>query len=195
VTIKGTNPSKADVQALLLTIENTNGFEEILAQESHYKHFIEADGQPIVAFDHGYGMTQMTHPSPSYEQTWSWKANLKGGVHLYQEKQKSAKAYLGQAGRTYTPEQLKLETWSRWNGGGYHIWDASQKTWVRNDNMLCDSKTGNIGWDMTAEENSGKTEEELHARDAGTYKNPKKLKGAENKWRYTGECYADHLNE
>lgn len=193
--IKGKNPAQADVEALLTTLQDTDGFSKILAQESRFKNFIDADGEPIVAFDHGYGMTQMTNPAPSYEQVWNWKENVKGGVSLYQQKQKAAKTYLGQAGRSYTAEQLRLETWSRWNGGGYHQWDAKSNAWLRNDDMLCDSKTGNIGWDMTEASNAGKTEDQLHKRDEASYGNPKKNKGAANKWKYTGICYADHLNE
>lgn len=194
VVIKGTNPKQGDVEALLATLSDTDGFERILAQESHFKNFIDADGQPIVAFDQGYGMTQMTSPAPTYEQTWNWKANVRGGVGLYQQKQKAAKAYLSQAGRSYTAEQLRLETWSRWNGGGYHKWNAAKAVWVRNDDMLCDSKTGNIGWNMSDADNTKQTETELHDRDVDSYKNPKKNKSAGNKWTYTGICYADHLD-
>lgn len=194
VHVKGTNPSRSDVEALLATMPNVEGFDTILAQESHFKNFIDADGQPIVAFDRGYGMTQLTNPPPTFEQAWNWKENIRGGVALYQAKQNAAKSYLSQSGRTYSAEQLRLETWSRWNGGGYHVWDPSTKSWARNDDMLCDVRTGNIGWDISETENSGHTEAELHARDASTYKNPKKDKGAENKWKYTGVCYADHLN-
>jgi hypothetical protein len=32
-------------------------------------------------------------------------------------------------------------------------------------------------------------------RDQQSYSNPKKNKTAQNKWKYTGICYADHLNE
>jgi len=194
VTVKGLNPKKEDVVAYLATIADASGFDKILEQESKYKNFINADGQPIVAFDKGYGMTQMTNPAPSYEQVWSWKANIDAGVSLYQTKQRAAKTYLGQSKRTYTPEQLKLETWSRWNGGPYHRWDDKTKAWVRNDDLLCDTETGNIGWNMTDKDNSGQTEDDLHDRDVKSYSNPKKNKGPDNKWMYTGVCYADHLN-
>ena len=60
--------------------------------------------------------------------------------------------------------------------------------------MLCDTQTGNIGWDMTDPDNAGMTEDELHKRDEDTYKNPKTKDKAVNKWKYTGLCYADHLN-
>lgn len=194
VVIKGTNPTGASVKALLATLPDCDGFDKLLEQETHFKHFIEADGQPVVAFDGGYGSTQMTHPAPTFEQAWSWKENVNAGVTLYQQKQTLAKAHLSQQGRTYTVEQLRLETWTRWNGGSYYVWDATGKGWKRNENLLCDTETGNIGWDMTVAENKGKTETELHDRDRASYGNPKKSKKAENKWRYTGVCYADHVN-
>jgi hypothetical protein len=194
VTIKAANPKKDDVVTYLAAIADASGFDKILEQESHYKNVINADGQPIVAFDKGYGMTQMTHPAPTYEQCWSWKANIDAGVALYQTKQRSAKTYLGQAHRTYTAEQLKLETWSRWNGGPYHKWDDKAKAWVRNDDIMCDTETGNIGWKMSEKDNAGQSEDDLHDRDKASYGNPKKNKGEANKWIYTGACYADHLN-
>jgi hypothetical protein len=193
VDIQGTNPPGADVTAFVATIADTEGLDKLLEQESHHKHFIDADGQPIVAFDKGYGMTQMTNPAPTYEQVWSWKENIKAGAKLYQDKQKAAKAYLGQKGRSYTPDQLRLETWTRWNGGTYHVWDDKAKAWVRNTTIQCDTATGNIGWDMTVDGNKGKTEQELHERDKDSYAKPKDKK-EENKWKYTGICYADHVD-
>jgi len=192
--IRGNNPDPSAVRSFLATLPDCDGFDKILEQESHFKHFIAADGQPVVAFDNGYGLTQMTNPAPTYEQVWSWKENLRAGAALYQSKQRLARAYLSQQGRTYTAEQLRLETWSRWNGGAYHVWDANVKTWVRNDRLLCDSTTGNIGWDMTKQSNQGRAEAELHARDKDSYRNPAQDKTAVNQWRYTGVCYADHLN-
>lgn len=110
-------------------------------------------------------------------------------------KTEGCKTLSRKSNRAYTEEQLKLETWSRWNGGSYHIWDETAKTWKRNDEIMCDSKTGNIGWDITIVDNMGKTESQLRKRDKDTYSNPKKNKTAGNKWKYTGICYAGHLNQ
>jgi hypothetical protein len=193
VHVRGKNPGKDRVVTFLNTIEDIKGFEKLLEQESKFKHFIDADHMPVVAFDGGYGLTQMTTPAPNFEQIWNWKENIRGGTSLYKTKQKSAKTYLSQNKRTYTDEQLKLETWSRWNGGVYHVWDDKNKAWVRNNDIMCDPVTGNIGWDMTLQGNKGESLEDLHDRDEKSYKTPKK-KAAENKWKYTGTCYADHLN-
>jgi hypothetical protein len=190
VYIRAKNPSETQVKNLLTTIENVKGFEKLLAQESKFKNFINADNEPVVAFDGGYGLTQMTTPAPTFVQVWNWKENIQGGASLYKSKQVTAKNYLSKDHRTYTDEQLKLETWSRWNGGAYHVWDEAKRVWTRNTTIMADSATGNIGWDMTKDENKGKTEAELHKRDKDEYKAPP----ATRLWKYSGVCYADHLN-
>jgi hypothetical protein len=68
------------------------------------------------------------------------------------------------------------------------VWNTTTNSWVRDPNILCDSGTGNIGWDMTDSENTGKTEAQLHARDKGAYSHPPQS-GAH--WKYSGVCYAD----
>lgn len=187
VRITGANPAAADVDAYLRTKANSDGFAAIIAHESQYKHF-NATGEPIRSFDNGYGMCQLTTPPPTFEQVWNWKRNVDAGLALFSQKRAAALAYLAQNNRSYTATQLKYESVCRWNGGVYHEWDG--KAWVRTSNMLCDSKTGNIGWDMSLADNKGKTEAELHTRDSGSYSAPP---GANAKWRYSGVCYADSL--
>lgn len=191
--IKAKNPTREAVIELLGTIDDVVGFEAIIEKESGFRNFINADGEPLLSFDGGYGLTQMTTPAPTYAQVWNWKENVRGGTGLYKTKQVAAKTYLGSSKRTYTADQLKLETLSRWNGGSYHTWNATAKQWERKQNIKCDTGTGNIGWDMDNAANTGMTEAQLHERDKGTYKDPKKDKTDENKWIYTGVCYADHL--
>lgn len=83
VYVLGKNPTAEDVQAFAAKIPDIKGFDKLLEQETHVKHFIDLDGEPIVAFDKGYGLTQITNPSPSFEQVWNWKENLKVGSSLY----------------------------------------------------------------------------------------------------------------
>jgi len=78
--VNGTNPGAVDVEALLATLPDCEGFHKLLEQESQCKHFIEADGPPVVAFVKGYGVTQMTDPAPAFEQAWNWEADVKGGA-------------------------------------------------------------------------------------------------------------------
>jgi len=189
VKIKGTNPSGTEVNTYLGTKQNAEGFDKLLEHESHYRNF-NAQGEPVKSFDNGYGMCQLTTPTPSFSQVWNWKQNIDGGLALFASKRSDAVTYLSQSGRTYTTDQLSHEAVCRWNGGSYHVWDDKAKAWARNSNILCDSKTGNIGWDMTDAENKGKTEADLHKRDSGSYSKPPQA-GAH--WKYSGVCYADAI--
>jgi hypothetical protein len=193
IYIKGKNPSIETVKNYLKNIPNTKGFDTLLAQESKGKHFIVADGEPLVAFDRGYGITQITNPKPNFEQIWSWKENIQIGSKLYRSYQKDAKAMLD-AHPPYTDEMLANETYARWNGGGYYAWNPAEKKWEKNTTILCDSNTGNIGWKTQNESNKGKTEEALHKRDKDMYKFGKKGQTPEHPWSYSGICYADHVN-
>jgi hypothetical protein len=189
VVIGAINPTRRKVIAYLATKSNATGFARILERESGFKHF-NAKSQPLRSFDDGYGMCQLTNPAPTFEQIWNWKLNIDGGLALFEQKRIAAIAYLGQADRTYTPEQLEFESVCRWNGGSYHEWDLRSGAWVRTAKILCDSQTGNIGWDTTDPQNQGKTEAELHERDSGDYSKPPSPSAH---WKYCGVCYADRL--
>ncbi|WP_460125125.1 hypothetical protein [Pseudomonas sp. S2_C03] len=193
VFIKGQNPSAQDVANYIDSLEGMSGFDKLLEQETHTKHFIELDGEPIVAFDKGYGITQMTCSAPSFEQVWSWKANIVAGSATYKDKVRIARKYLGQEGRTYTNVQLQHEVFSRWNGGSYHEWDSAGSAWVRKNNLLCDSSAGNIGWSLNSENNTDKTEAQLHERDKDKYSKGTNGQSDEHPWVYSGVCYADHV--
>jgi hypothetical protein len=188
VAIGGQNPNGAEVKSCLSGYSGSAGFEKIISQESKFKHF-NSSQVPIRSFDNGYGMCQLTKPAPSFEQCWNWKLNIAAGLALFNVKRTSAIVYLSQGGRSYSSDQLLYETVSRWNGGNYHEWDTESGQWVRHPNILCDSRTGNIGWDMTDNQNKGKTEEQLHKRDSGSYS--KHAKAAP--WKYFGPCYAEHV--
>lgn len=189
VTIGGTNPSAIQVTQYLSSQLNSAGFEKIIAHESKFKHF-KPSGEPVKSFDNGFGMCQLTTPTPSFAQVWNWKRNIDGGLMLFEQKRATAVNYLSQSKRTYTADQLKYEAVCRWNGGKYHEWDSSLGSWVRIHNILCDTATGNIGWDMTRPENKGKTEAELRARDKASYSTGRK---AGSGWKYSGVCYADRI--
>jgi hypothetical protein len=189
VTIKGTNPSLAEATAFLATQANSGGFDKILQHETGFRNFA-GTGEPVKSFDNGYGMCQLTTPPPSFKQAWNWQANIQGGLALFAKKRALAVAYLTQASRTATPDQILRETVSRWNGGSYHVWDPKTNAWIRNPNIVCDPATGNIGWDMTDQANTGKTVAVLHARDNVTYAH---APVAGSHWKYSGICYADRI--
>ncbi|HDC2125851.1 TPA: hypothetical protein O7X39_004510 [Salmonella enterica] len=193
VEIKGQNPSQTDVTTFVNAQDGLTGFDKLLEQETGGKNFINFDSEPITSFDQGYGITQMTNPAPTYTQIWNWKENILGGASLYRQKRSEAENYLSTDNRSYTEEQLQHETFSRWNGGSYYIWDEVQHSWVRRNNILCDTQTGNIGWDMNNPANENRTEDELHNRDHAQYPQGGAGQNDEHPWRYTGICYADHI--
>lgn len=188
VKVQGTNPSSAEAKSYLASKPGSDGFDAIIHHESKFQHF-NKQGEPVTSFDNGYGMCQLTTPTPSFEQVWNWQRNIDGGLALFNQKRNEAIRYLSQSNRTYTEDQLRYEAVCRWNGGSYHVWDATANKWVRNPNVLCDSATGNIGWDMTDPANTGKSEADLHRRDSGTYSS----RPAGAHWRYYGVCYADAI--
>ncbi len=189
VKIAGDNPTAAEVDAYLATKIEGVGFNKIVQKESKYKHFNNSSA-PIKSFDGGYGLCQLTTPKPSFEQVWNWKLNIEGGLALFKVKRTAAITYLSQSGRTYTSDQLTYEAVCRWNGGAYHAWDATALKWVRPTHILCDSNTGNIGWDMNDANNKDKTEAVLRKRDSGSYSS---APAAGAHWRYYGVCYADRM--
>jgi hypothetical protein len=189
LVLQGTNPSVDQVTQFLATKPNSDGFAKILQHESHCRNF-GSTGEPLKSFDNGYGMCQLTTPKPPYADVWNWKKNIEAGLNLFAAKRASALTYLKQAGRTFTDDQLRYETVCRWNGGHYHEWNTAAGKWVRPASLLCDSLTGNIGWDLTNAANTGKTEAELHKRDSPSYSKPP---AAGAPWRYSGVCYADAI--
>lgn len=193
IKIKGQNPVVTDLHAFIDTLENSSGLKKLLAHESFNKQFINLDGEPIVSFDQGYGMAQMTNPAPDYTTTWSWKENVKAGSDLFQTKREQAIRHLSQQG-TYTDEMVEREAIALWNGGYYYKWDDTTSSWVRKYNHLCDSTTGNIGWNMNNPTNAGQTEEQLHNRDQPTYASGSSGQSAEHAWVYSGLCYADNVH-
>ncbi|MDZ5459173.1 hypothetical protein [Azohydromonas lata] len=192
VHICGKNPEKSEILAYLSSFSDSSGYEKIIEKETKAKHFLDIDGEPVVAFDNGYGLTQLTNPAPSYHQAWNWKENIKAGISLYAACRQRAKKMLD-AHLPYSEEMLTNETYARWNGGGYYGWDVKANKWVLRVNILCDSSTGNIGWNMVDPENSGKTEADLRDRDKDVYRLGKKGQDDEHRWQYSGICYADHL--
>lgn len=75
-----TSPISPAFAAVLIPI-----LDGIACRETQRKHFCDPipclgvekiKGYPILSFDGGYGMFQLTDPSPNYHEIWSWKENL-----------------------------------------------------------------------------------------------------------------------
>ncbi len=185
VELRGSNPSADQVASYLSGKPGAAGFDRIVAQESRCHHFTPA-GLPVVSFDGGVGLCQLTKPPATPAQAWDWRANLDAGLKLFAAKRAAAEHRLGQGGRPFTPAQATREAVCLWNGGTYHAWDGN--AWVRPASIVCDPACGNIGWDMADPANRGRGVAELHARDAATYPS-----GHGVHWHYSGICYADHV--
>ncbi|QNB08908.1 hypothetical protein G5S34_20555 [Herbaspirillum frisingense] len=192
VGVLAKQPGKERIVALIRK-NNEPLMEKAIAQESRFKHVRDKDCQPIVSGDRGFGAGQLTIKPPTYEQIWSWRINIEESISRLREKRAIANAYLKSKGGAYTPKMLDLETVTRWNGGKYHEWDEASDSWGRTKKIQCDTQTGNIGWDMEKEANTGKSEEELRERDKDSYNKMKKGQDGEHQWKYSGVCYADHL--
>lgn len=185
VAIRGTNPEASAITAHLAAKPGAAGFDRIVVHESRCRQFA-ANGLPLVSFDGGVGLCQLTHPPAAVLDAWDWRANLDAGLALFAAKRAAAERYLGHNGRRFTAVQAAREAVCRWNGGVYHVWSGAK--WVRPAQIVCDPATGNIGWDMSAPANHGCTVAQLHARDAASYRS-----GHGSNWLYSGVCYADRL--
>jgi len=92
--IVGTNPT---VASLASAAPANDAFRKLLRLESGLRQFL-APACPLFSADNlgGVGLCQLTSPAPTDDQVWSWKANLSGGVSLWNGKESVARAYPGQ---------------------------------------------------------------------------------------------------
>ena len=134
--IWGENPTRAMVRGQV----GDQSYQVVLYQESRFTQFRGAAGglnvyalgpfSVLRSGDNGFGMAQLTNPLPGIEQVWSWSANLAAGMALYQTKVAAAAALQNQ--HPAAPGfNMQLETWSRYRGGHYHVFNAVQNRWVR----------------------------------------------------------------
>lgn len=184
--IRGKNPGKERIVAEIDSYDDKKNNElakKIVNQESKYRHFY-TDEIPLTSFDNGYGLAQFTNPEPSYTQIWNWKEHIKELLKKRIPTARSvAKDYLSKH-PGYSQEEDDLETMAAYNGlpkgQRYHTWNATEKKWQKNDNVICDPEQSNKGWLLSDEENKNKTLDDLKKGDGG-------------KPFYTGRCYAEHI--
>ena len=89
LTIVGTNPTIGSLQ----TAAPANpAFRKLTRLESGLKQFL-SPGCPLFSQDNhgGVGLCQLTSPAPTDDQVWSWKANLAGGIALWNSKESTAR--------------------------------------------------------------------------------------------------------
>lgn len=182
ITIKGKNPDKARVQKYIEENwedqKNKSIAKKAFQQETSYSHFY-SDNEPLVSFDNGYGIGQITNPKPSYSEAWNWKDHIKTVMNKFiPDKRNKAKSYLSSKGiNSYTEDQYDVETLAFYNGAGrFHKWNEETKKWEENPDHICDPDS-NKTW-LKNEFPSLSSEE---------------LKKSNEKPKYTGHCYAKHI--
>lgn len=182
--VRGRNPDKKKVHAYLDANWNDKDdlvlIKKIFQQESRYRQFY-SDEEPLVSFDNGYGIGQITNPKPNYVQAWNWKEHIKVVMNTFlPDKRTRAKNYLsknGQASDTFTQEQYDTETMAYYNGAGrFYKWNEKEKAWKEDQATLCDPNS-NRSWEIADHPN----------------KTVKELLDEKAKPEYTGHCYAKHI--
>jgi hypothetical protein len=91
LTVAGTNPN---IGSLQIAAPANAAFRKLTRLESGLRQFRSPDC-PLFSADNmgGVGLCQLTSPAPSDDQVWSWKANLAGGVALWNSKEGAARGF------------------------------------------------------------------------------------------------------
>jgi len=185
--IRGKNPTREAVQKYLdanwKDKHDLALIKKIFQQETKYKQFY-SDEMPLVSFDKGYGLGQLTNPAPTYEEAWCWKKHVKAVMSTIETFHRNrAKTYLD-THKNYTDDMLDLETLASYNGLAkkqrYHNWDSTSNKWIVNSNVICDPDQSNKGWLITEKANANQTIDQLSDN-------------SKSKPFYTGRCYAEHI--
>lgn len=97
VQIAGTNPSRADLFAALphdtlrrICLQESGGGRQFAARPDG-----GVSGCPLWSGDGlgGVGLFQITNPRPSDDEVWNWRANVAGGIGIFNSKVGLARAY------------------------------------------------------------------------------------------------------
>jgi hypothetical protein len=91
LTVVGTNPNLGSLQS---AAPANDAFRKLTRLESGLRQF-RAPGCPLFSADNlgGAGLCQLTSPAPTDDQVWSWRANLAGGVALWNSKETTARGF------------------------------------------------------------------------------------------------------
>jgi len=81
--IKGTNPGSTAAKSYIGTspwyAQRIGAHEPAVTGAGAYCQFYTTTEYPVLSGDNGYGMFQLTDPSPTDTQVWNWKLNVDGG--------------------------------------------------------------------------------------------------------------------
>ncbi|WP_211442576.1 hypothetical protein [Collimonas humicola] len=155
--------------------------KKILQQESQYKHFLNLDSEPIVAFDKGYGLTQLTSGDPTYVQIWNWKAHIDEALRRMVGFRAQALKFFNRHKEWHQDDDMiEVDAISLWNGGHYYVESSDHTQWIRNPQMICVPREGNKGYKVSEAE-------------VGKITLPELQKDKTRSPSYTGVCYADTI--
>jgi hypothetical protein len=92
--VVGTNPALASLRS---AAPANDAFRKLTRLESGLRQFL-APSCPLFSGDNkgGVGLCQLTSPPPTEDQVWSWKANLNGGLALWNSKEQTARGFPAQ---------------------------------------------------------------------------------------------------
>ena len=92
LTVVGTNPNLGSLQSA--AAQANEAFRKLTRLESGLRQF-RTPGCPLFSGDNlgGVGLCQLTSPAPTDDQVWSWRANLAGGVALWNSKEATARGF------------------------------------------------------------------------------------------------------
>jgi hypothetical protein len=94
--IVGTNPKFSELTDAL----PSRVFRALVWHESRGRQFLGPNNGgtgacPLYSGDQlgGVGLMQITRPAPTLDQTWNWRANIKAGLALFEDKKTTARAW------------------------------------------------------------------------------------------------------
>ncbi len=152
-SIIGQNPTPAEIRNGIEVPYQVVLYHESFPRWAHFntrtRNNFNIIGNPIYGYPNGYGLAQLDNPPAIPQQLWNWIANRQGGVNLFDEKERQARAYLLRlANRQNSPapnfeeetnseELLLREQLQRYNGFRYWDWEPVNRrdptlggTWI-----------------------------------------------------------------
>ncbi len=151
--ITGQNPTQVAVRNGIEVPYQVVIYHESLPRWAHFntrnRDRYNANGNPVYGYPNGYGLAQLDNPTATPQQLWNWVTNRQGGVNLFEEKERQARAYLLRlSNRQSSPapsfeeepnseEILLREQLQRYNGFRYWDWELINRrdptlggTWI-----------------------------------------------------------------
>jgi hypothetical protein len=131
-SIRGTNPSKAEIRARLGSVP-----AQVRAyKESRFRQF-GADELPLFGSPRGFGVMQIDTPPATARQVWSWMDNVDGGLALIAAKSREVAQHYKNIYASdptipkLTADQMRLAEYQWYNGGWYWGWNTASRSWEK----------------------------------------------------------------